>query len=164
MRFLRPAVVTSVLAVVAGSIVFGQQQKKSATLDDLVAEIRLLRADLNRASETTVRANLVTARLASQEGRISTLMQQRSNVRQQIAEAQLSLAPFALQLKQAQESNSEILAPLRNTVEQVQKREQELRAQEAELDQLITSGQNRWMDYNSQLDEIERALPVTPAR
>ena len=164
MRFLRPAVVTSVLAVVAGSIVFGQQPKKSATLDDLVAEIRLLRADLNRASETTVRANLVTARLASQEGRISTLMQQRSNVRQQIAEAQLSLAPFALQLKQAQESNSEILAPLRNTVEQVQKRDQELRAQEAELIRLIASEESRWSDFNSLLDQLERALPASPGR
>jgi chromosome segregation ATPase len=164
MRLLHPAVLACVLAAVSASIISGQQQQRPTTPDDLVAEVRALRADMNHAAENFMRAQLVTARLALQEGRLSTLSQQLNNVRQQLAQSQLTLAPFTLQLKQAQESNSEILAPLRNTVEQVQKRDQELRAQEAELIRLIASEESRWSDFNSLLDQLERALPASPGR
>jgi hypothetical protein len=114
MRFLHSIVVACVLAMALASIVSGQQERP-ASIDDLLAEMRALRADTNRAAENTVRAQLVTARLMLQEGRLATLSQRLSIVRQQIADSQLTLAPFTLQIKQAQESNSEILAPLRAT-------------------------------------------------
>jgi len=164
MRLLHPAVLACALTVVGASIISGQQQQRPATQDDLLAETRALRADMNRAAENAIRAQLVTARLTMQVERLSTLSQQLNNVRQQLAQSQLTLAPFTLQLKQAQESNSEILAPLRNTVEQVQKRDQELRAQEAELSRLIASEENRLSDFNSQLDQIERAMPASSSR
>jgi chromosome segregation ATPase len=164
MRLLRHVILACVLAIVVDSMVSGQQQQRPATQDDLLAEIRGLRADLNRIAQNTVRVQLVTARLTVQEGRLSTLSQQLNSVRQQLAQSQLTLAPFTLQLKQAQESNSEVLAPLRKTIEEVQKRDRELRVQEAELDRLITSEENRWMDFNSRLEEIERTLPAAPAR
>src|SRR5262249_55951665 len=150
--------------VVGASIISGQPQQRPTTQDELLAETRALRADMNRAAENAIRAQLVTARLTMQIERLSTLSQQLNNVRQQLAQSQLTLAPFTLQLKQAQESNSEILAPLRNTVEQVQKRDQELRAQEAELSHLIASEENRLSDFNSQLDQIERAMPASSSR
>jgi uncharacterized protein (DUF1499 family) len=119
---------------------------------------------MKQAAENTIRTQLVTARLTLQEGRLSTLAAQLNNVRQQLAQSQLTLAPFAAQLKQAQESNSEILTPLRNMVEQVQKRDRELRAQETELDRLVASEQDRWTDFNSRLDAIERTLAPTRSR
>jgi len=164
MRVLQPAILASVLAIVVTSIVAGQQQQRAATTDDLLAEIRGLRTDMNQAAENTIRTQLVTARLTLQEGRLSTLAAQLNNVRQQLAQSQLTLAPFAAQLKQAQESNSEILAPLRNMVEQVQKRDRELRAQETELDRLVASEQDRWTDFNSRLDAIERTLAPIPRK
>src|SRR4051812_17878929 len=112
MRLRRHVILAGVLAIVVGSAVSGQQPQRPATQDDLVAEIRGLRADLNRIAQETVRVQLVTARLTVQEGRLSTLSQQLNDVRQQLAQSQLTLAPFTLQLKQAQESNSEILAPI----------------------------------------------------
>jgi len=164
MRPLHSAIVGCVLAMVIASIASGQQQQRSATTDDLLAEMRALRTDMNHAAENAVRAQLVAARLTLQEGRLVTLSQQLNSVRQQRAEGQLTLAPFAAQLKQAQESNSEILAPLRNTMEQVQRRDRELEAQEAELDRLVASEQNRWADFNARLDDIERALPESSRR
>jgi len=164
MRLLHPAVLACALTVVGASIISGQPQQRPAAQDDLLAETRALRADMNRAAENAIRAQLVTARLTMQVERLSTLSQQLNNVRQQLAQSQLTLAPFTLQLKQAQESNSEILAPLRNTVEQAQKRDQELRAQEAELSRLIASEENRLSDFNSQLDQIERAMPASSSR
>jgi chromosome segregation ATPase len=164
MRVLQPAILAFVLAIVVTSIVAGQQQQRAATTDDLLTELRGLRTDMNHAAENTIRTQLLTARLTLQEGRLSALALQLNNVRQQLAQSQLTLAPFAAQLKQAQESNSEILTPLRNMVEQVQKRDRELRAQETELDRLVASEQNRWTDFNSRLDDIERTLAPTPGR
>ena len=164
MRLLRHAILACVLAIGVGSMVSGQQQQRPATQDDLLAELRGLRADMNRVAQDTIRVQLVTARLTLQEGRLGRLSQQLNDVHQQLAQSQLTLAPFTLQLKQAQESNSEIFAPLRNMVEQVQKRDQELLAQETELNRLITSEENRGMDFNSRLDEIERAFLSAPGR
>jgi chromosome segregation ATPase len=76
-----------------------------------------------------------------------------------LAQNRLTLAPFADQLKQAQETNSQILAPLRHTLEQVESRDRVLRAQETELTRLVESEENRWEAFNSRLDEIERSLP-----
>jgi len=157
---MRPVVLAAMLAASVTSIVTGQQQPRPATTDDLLTEIRALRADIIQASENAIRVQLATVRVTLQEGRVSTLTQQLNNVRQQLAQSQLTLAPFTLQLKQAQESNSEILAPLRNTIEQVQKRDRELRAQEAEIDRLLASEAARLADLNSRLSQIEQALPA----
>src|SRR5262245_50803779 len=91
MRVLQPAVLASVLAIVVTSIVAGQQQQRAATTDDLLAEIRGLRTDMNHAAENTIRTQLVTARLTLQEGRLSALALQLNNVRQQLAQSQLTL-------------------------------------------------------------------------
>jgi chromosome segregation ATPase len=164
MRLLRHAILACVLAIGVGSMVSGQQQQRPANQDDLLAELRGLRADMNRLAQNTIRVQLVTARLTLQEGRLGRLSQQLNDVHQQLSQSQLTLAPFTLQLKQAQESNSEIFAPFRNMMEQVQKRDGELLAQETELNRLITSEENRGMDFNSRLDEIERALLAAPGR
>ena len=162
MHVLQSFTFACVLATVIAPIVSGQQQQRPATLDDLLAEIRGLRADTNHAAEATTRTQLVTARLTLHEGRISIMAQQLANVRQRLWESQLMLAPYAGQVKQAQETNSEILAPLRNLLEQVQKRDRELRAEEDELVRLIASEESRSMDFNSQLEEIERSLTKRP--
>jgi septal ring factor EnvC (AmiA/AmiB activator) len=157
MRILRPIVLAGVVAVVLASLVSGQQEKPG-TLDDLLTEVRGLRAEIRDAASASMRAQLVTARLTQQEARVSTLAQQLASVRQQLSDNRLTLAPFSEQLKQAQETNSQILAPLRNTLEQLQKRDRELRAQEAELARAIASEESRWTDFNSRLDEIERSV------
>jgi len=159
MRIFGRLALVMVAAIVLRPIVLGQAQQKPATLEDLVAEVRGLRADVKQASSDSLRAQLLTARLTSHEVRISTLGQQLADVRQQLAQSRLTLAPFADQLKQAQETNSQILAPLRNTLEQVEKRDRVLHAQEAELTRLIEGEESRWEAFDSRVDEIERSLP-----
>ena len=87
-----------------------------------------------------------------------TLSQQLTSVRQQMFESEMALMPYAGQLKQAQETNSEIFAPLRAAFEQVQKRTDVLRTQESDLAQRLTVEEQRWTDFNERLSEIERAL------
>jgi hypothetical protein len=144
------------LGVVSGAA--GQAQRSPATLDDLVIEVRAMRGEINRAASASIRAQLLTARMTLQELRLSTAAQQLANVRQQLAESRLRLAPSTDQIKPAMETNSQILAPLRYSVQQEQRRTQELRNEEAALMRLVESEEERWIDFNSRLDELERAL------
>jgi chromosome segregation ATPase len=155
MRLPHPAVLAGVLAIVLGSVIAGQQQQQQpSSPSDVVSELRALRGDLR----ATLQTQLLAARLTRQEGRILTLSQQLTSVRQQMFESEMALLPYAGQLKQAQETNSEIFAPLRAAIEQVQKRVDELRTQENDLGQRLTSEEQRWTDFNERLNEIERML------
>jgi hypothetical protein len=124
----------------------------------LLTEVRALRAELRQAASTSMQAQLMTARLRSQEARVITLAQQLSNVRQQIADTQLALAPFAAQMRQAPDVNSEVFAPIRNTIDQLQKRDSELRSQETAISQLLAGEESRWTEFNTRLNELEQAL------
>jgi hypothetical protein len=133
-------------------------QRPQATLDDLLAEIRAMRVDVNRAASTSLRTQLVTTRVMMQELRANTAAQQLASVRQQLAESQLRLAPSTDQIKPALETNSQILAPLRYTIQQEQRRNRELRELEAELARVIGSEERRASELNSRLEELERLL------
>ena len=117
-----------------------------------------MRGDINRAASASVRAELLTARVTLQELRLSTAAQQLANVRQQLAESRLRLAPSTEQIKPAMETTSQILAPLRYTVQQEQQRNRVLQNEEAALRRLIEDEENRWAEFNSRLDELERGL------
>ena len=145
-------------AVFVVGAVSGQSQRSPATLDDLLTEMRGMRGDINRAASASVRAELLTARVTLQELRLSTAAQQLANVRQQLAESRLRLAPSTEQIKPAMETTSQILAPLRYTVQQEQQRNRVLQNEEAALMRLIQGEENRWTEFNSRLDDLERAL------
>jgi chromosome segregation ATPase len=158
MRLLLSVLATGVLATVFVSTISSQPQQRPATTDDLLTELRAMRRDMKELTTVGVRAQLASSKLTLQEARLNTLAQQLSSVRQQMAQSQLTLAPFAAQLKQAKDTPSEILAPLRTMIDQVQRREAELRTQEAELTRAITSEENRMMEFRTELDQIERTL------
>jgi chromosome segregation ATPase len=155
---IRHALVVGGIALIAAVVVSGQPQRPSATLDDLLEEIQGLRAEMNRAASVNLRTQLLAARMTLQEVRLSTAGQQLASVRQQLAESRLRLAPSTDQIKPALETNSQILAPLRYTLQQEQQRNRELRQQEAELSRLIEAEESRLLDVNSRLDDLERAL------
>jgi hypothetical protein len=56
------------------------------------------------------------------------------------------------------------VARITSTLAQHQRREQQLRAQEAELSGLIAAEQGRWQEFNARLDDLERSLPTTTPR
>ena len=154
----RGIMIGTCLAVVAVGGAAGQAQRPPATLDDLVAEVRAMRGEINGAATASMRTQLLTARMTLQELRLSTAAQQLANVRQQLAESRIRLAPSTEQIRPALETNSQILAPLRYTVQQEQRRTQELRNEEAELMRLVESEEERWADFNARLDDLERTL------
>ena len=154
-RFITSAVLISFVIIGAVS---GQAQRSPASVDDLLAEVQAMRAEINRVASASIRAQLLTARVTVQELRVSTAAQQLANVRQQLAESRIRLAPSTDQIRPAQETSSQILAPLRYTVQQEQRRSRELLNEEAELTRMLDGEETRWAEFNARLDDLERTL------
>ena len=84
MRKKRLAVaLIAILVVVVTGGVTGQQRpapSRAATLDDLLEELRAFRSELRDSSATSLRAQLLLARLQLQEQRVNTIWRQLSEV------------------------------------------------------------------------------------
>src|SRR5205809_543445 len=100
-RFSLGAGVGAVLVLI-GAVVSGQAQRSPATLDDLLVEIRGLRADLSQTAAATMRVQMLTARLSLQEQRITAVANQRADVSARLAAAVLDRAQVEARVKQLQ--------------------------------------------------------------
>jgi hypothetical protein len=177
---MRIARIVAVVCLVVGGVIavpFGQAQRPPASMEDLLTEVRELRAELNQAAGTSMRMQLLLARLQLQEQRVTTAARQLTEVRQLLTTKQSGQVPAIAGLTQLEEASRRGLADpaeqkaveqelprARARVAQMQREEQELRTQEAELAGVLASEQGRWLDFNSRLDDLERALPAGPAR
>lgn len=157
--------------IVGVAAVGGQAQRQPATLDDLLNEVRALRADLRQSSGVTSRMQLLTARLSLQEQRITVLANQRADVTARLAiearlraDAERQAQVFDENASRNTElgiSRGELEAQERfftGTLAQHRDAERQLRAQESDLSAQVASEQGRWQDFNSRLDELERSL------
>ena len=173
LRAASAIVLTAGLAAAVGA----QSARPAATLDDLLAETRALRTDLNRAVAAGIRAQLLATRLSVHEQRIK-------NVGDRIAEAQRALAgatserrariAHLTQLQDLRRSGNypagqigdvdEMLTRLSQDVEQSTSDVQALRDTEQDLRRTLAAEQNLWGDTSSRLDELERSLPVADRR
>src|SRR5262249_45985123 len=158
------------LLVAAAVAASGQSQRPPATLDDLLGEIRGLRADLRQTTRASAQMQLLTARLQLQEQRIAVLANHRADITARLAvetplraDAERRVRAFDEE-KPANESvgipGAELAAMEKQfKAEYAQHRdaEQQLRTQESELSAQIAAEQNRWQEFNNRLDELERS-------
>jgi hypothetical protein len=163
-RWLAAAAVTLLGGLVAVSRASGAGQPP-ATLDDVVTELRALRADMERQSSGSIRAQMVLARLQLQEGRISGLGQQQLAIHTQLAEAERSRSGIEAAMRMFNEdprtpgARSPAMPDIfTQQLRQQQQREQGLRAQADALAKAIAEEQARWAEFNTRLDNIEREL------
>ena len=148
--------------------VSGQSQRSPATLDDLLSEIRGLRADVNQGSQRSIQADLLIGRLQIQEQRITLLSRQLYETRQRLAVMDKQSAPALIELNHAEEvSRSNPPSPegserhldhLRAQIAQDAGERYQLRRQETDFANALAAEQNRWTEFNSRLDDLERAL------
>ena len=160
--------------------VLGAQTRQSpATLDNLLSEIRGLRADIARSSSATIRTQMFVARMQIQEQRINTVLRQITEVQNQIAQARQMAAALEGPLKQAEtdaartagdagisaeerKRNQYAVADMKERLglqlAEVQQRVQELTTRESELISQYSTEQIRWNDFNNRLDALERSL------
>lgn len=161
-------------AVVIGLVGVVSGQARPAPPDELLAEVRALRAEINQAAGTSLRAQLLVARLQLQEQRINTVARQLADVQERLASTERALVPMTTRLKHAhEEPPAEVSAEqrrdmeqhrqfLKAQLEQMRKLEQGLRGQEASLSAHLAESQSRWSEFNERLDELERMLPTRP--
>ncbi len=140
-RMLRTSTfwMAGMIAVLFTALASAQFRQGPATLDDVVTELRGIRADLAETSSASVRAQLLLARLQLQEQRINGLMRQIGEVQSQIAGAR-------------QEARGPEMARMQQLI-------QELGNREAELSHQLSMEQSRWSEFSDRLDTLERALP-----
>jgi chromosome segregation ATPase len=167
---LRHTTIIALFAVLVVGVVSGQSQRSPATLNDLLNEVRGLRGDLSRSSGVSTRALLLAARVQVQEHRIAELNRQLLDLQREVdfmgrrregmADALKMLEdrrPTLSSNAQRAENEENIRASIARLQEEVQ-RESTLRQRLTDASNALLLEQNRWTDFNSRLDELERAL------
>jgi DNA repair exonuclease SbcCD ATPase subunit len=155
----------------------GQAQRDPATMDDLVTEMRGLRADLAQTAAASARMQLLVARLTIQEQRVNAVIRDytaasaqleraiadRSELQARTRTLDATLNNTALPDPSRRGFDMELLAT-RAELEKAQASEQRLRTQLNEASALVSSEQSRWSEFNTRLDELERSLPALDPR
>jgi hypothetical protein len=163
---------TSGVVLVAGMIaiaaaVSAAQSAPPAPRDELAAEIRALRTELNERLEANIRAQLLVARLQLQEQRTATVIRQLQEVNDKLRENQQTKTQLEGALKMfagmagadpTKEEEGFVTAPLKAQMKAVTELETELKLQQAQLTAAIAEEQGRWNAFNARLDELERAF------
>lgn len=161
-------------AFVLAGVVSGQTARPTATIDDLLAEIRGLRAEINQVAAAAIRAQLLVTRLSLQEQRVRTSAHQLAEAQRMLRTSGADHRARSAHLKRVEDSLRDgtasstrsgeleaMLGHLREEVDRSGREEEALRVQEQELLKTLSAEENLWIDFNSRLAGIERALPTT---
>jgi len=143
---------------------------------ELLAEVRGLRQDMERAATVGARIQLLVARVQLQEQRIAELSRRLTAVRDEMSTLDSQAGGLQSQVAMFEKAGVNTNAPAeeRNQMEQMiqgfksqvatfEKRRLDLANEESLLMQQIAADQGRWSDVNSQLDDLERTL-AAPAK
>ena len=139
LRNARYAVLMVAVGVGFTALLSGQMRQGPASLDDVLVELRGIRADLAETSSASVKAQLLMARLQLQQQRIFGLARQIGELQNQ-----------AVMLRQRAQGAD---------FAQIQQQMQEIANQQAELNHQLSMEQGRWSEYSDRLDTLERSLP-----
>jgi hypothetical protein len=137
---------------------------RSSSLDDVVREVRALRDDLHQTADSSLRAQLLMARLQVEEQRIDGLARQLAEIEQQIHALDGARSPMLNQLlkqfeqEPADPDGREMLAAVRTQLEKIQNGDPVLKERQASLSRMLADEQARWVAFNSQLEALERSV------
>jgi hypothetical protein len=145
------------------------------SMQELLAEVRGLRAEIRQATDVSLRTQLLVARLQLQEQRINSLSRQLADVTRQLSENEQGRTAFAAQVamfgkedgtQSADERKAleHVWGPLKAQLKLMEKAESDLQAQQAYLTGLIAEEQSRWATFNTMLDELSKPAEVKTPR
>jgi uncharacterized coiled-coil protein SlyX len=158
------------LSLCAFAPIAAAQTRPDDPLRELLAEVRLLRQALERAATVGTRIQLLVARVQLQEQRISDLSRRLDSVRSELRDMERGLGPMSEQLASFEESAAESDDPrerkaaeqqvgmMKAQVSAMERRKQELTTDEAFLAQQLATEQNRWVEFNQRLEQLEQSL------
>lgn len=139
----------------------------------IVQELRALREAVEGVLATNVRVQLLMGRLQLQEARIQALVRQSTEIDAQIAGMGAERQALTHQQRAMEGASNEIadpeerefakqqLATLTERLKQLDARHGSLLADQASVQQLVVTEQNRWGEFNQRLEELERMLAST---
>ena len=167
----RIVIVGSVAVLLLAAAVSGQGRQPATPADELLAEVRALRAEVNNAARAGMRAQLLGMRLQLQEQRIGVVSRQLTEVQERLRANQQAQTTLTAQLKMfsgmgladpakqdgAAEGFAHILAPFKGHQAELEQTDQRLKSEEADLQRLLAVEQARWTGFNAQIEELERA-------
>ena len=136
---------------------------------ELLAEVKALRAALERAATIGPRIQLLVARVQIQEQRIAELTRRADSLRSEMRSIDQEMGAAEFQEKmfggkdsqvppEERDAMAQLLKQFAGNGERLEKRKQELILEEQMVTQQITVDQGRWNDFNNQLDQLERSL------
>jgi len=143
----------------------------SQTLLALLAEVRLLRHDLQTSNATVARAQIALYRVQRQDEAVLHAQQRLSDARLKVAQAKSDKDKKSIQIQSAKSATSHSEAPdaqthfeevvlpgLQSELEMLRRQEQQARAQEAEAEQQVRDEQLKLDGLNDLLDRYNKAL------
>lgn len=140
-----------------------------AAVTALVTEVRALRTDLAAASRNQLRAQMLLGRVQMQEQRLAYLDKQRADTAAMLAVQSQMASAFnqgatdasgcaGMPSAEARRDCEANVTQMRRRLADQQAREEQLRAQQRDLENALSAEQARWSEFNTRLDELERAL------
>ena len=143
---------------------------KSSSLDDVVAEVRALREDVRRTAESSLRAQLLVARLQVEEQRIEGLAKQLSDTEEHMRGLESARNPMMAEMLKNFEAEPrdpnqpDFLAGVRAQLEKIQNGDPVLMERQATLSRMLAEEQARWVAFNAQLEALEKTVSAAPPR
>ena len=161
------------VAALLGGIALSAQsaQPARASSDELLTEIRGLRADINKVMASSVKAQLLVGRLQLQEQRINAINAQIARLTTQIVTREADAARQSADAERwkkmmsdlgvPEEQRKQLAAMMTMSLTQVaaeQTATDQLKAQIIELSSQLQQEEARWTFFNDGLDQIDAAL------
>jgi hypothetical protein len=158
----------SVLApALLGLTLLGQtttQPPRPASMNDVVAEVHALRGDLQQMAESSLKAQLLVARLQVEEQRVEGLARQLAETEQQMRGLEGARNPMLTQMikefdKQPREPGEpDMFAGVRAQLDKIENGDPVLKERQASLSRMLAEEQARWITFNSQLEALEKSV------
>jgi hypothetical protein len=170
----RAAALSGILAVVAAGswLMPARAQAVHApvaedVLPALLQEVHGLRTAMEQMAAGSTQAQLLVGRLQLQEGRVNGMIRRLDTVRDNLAGARTQYDQIAGSLAILEHGDDpgvpakdkdDLTAGLKAQVAAAKANVDRLAAEESQLTADITTEQQRWIDINQRLDELERSL------
>ena len=153
---------TSTLASAQSTNTGARSQEQS--LQDLVNEVRQLRAMLQRINITVYKTNVVMERMKLQEGVVARQSRDLDDVRQKLGDIRSEIMKIKEVLKSAESgvpagtTNPDVVAQHRLELEEAVQHEQRLVVRETQLMNELSLARNKLAELNSRLDLLETEI------
>jgi len=134
------------------------------SLQDLVNEVRQLRAMIQRVTITNYKTNILVERLKFQQETVTRLSRELDDVRESLADTRTTVARMKEQASRFQSGvesgvrNSDELAALKLEVEGLNQREARLAMRETQVMNDLSTERMRLAELNDQLTKLESDL------